>query len=247
MDSNKNYEFLTPMIGKPDMAKYEHINKAFLSPEIPWFGGFKKQVLINSPEEEKGAFDEHSSPSAVSPQSQIPYANKLERLKSKMENCESHCQYFVSYQVSNLDSFIDIYIKHGASILQWLDYEMNESIDFSKRMTKNKSSKTDSSLSKEEYSLDDIKMEWCDRIPHIDRPSFPISQVIDLIPRLLFNKQEIRVETSRAIKDEFWSTSVYLSSVGEYMYITGLLLHSNLFVKQNFINKAKRWWLIKRD
>ena len=65
-------------------------------------------------------------------------------------------------------------------------------------------------------------------MPHADRPNFPISQVIDLLPHLLFSANELRIETSRSVKDEISSTSVYLSSVGEYMYVSGLLMYEDL-------------------
>ena len=167
MDSSKNPKFLTPSRPKQENSKNELSEKTDSSPDLPRFGGLKKTPTLQSNEEEKLILNELGAPKAATPESRIPYVNKVERLKAKMESWETFWQYFVSYQVSNLDSFIDIYFKHGASILQWLDYEAHESIDISKRSIKSKSTTVDSSSGKEEISLDDIKMEWCDRIPHV--------------------------------------------------------------------------------
>lgn len=87
-------------------------------------------------------------------------------------------------------------------------------------------------------------MECLNRIPHIDRPQFPISNIVELIPRLLFDKNSFRVETARSIKDEISYTSVYLPSSNEYAYITGLIIFEDLAMIQDaYEDKA---YLIQR-
>ena len=188
----------------------------------------KHKVTIVTPEQTKLTHEILKSNETSSATPKAPFSNKIEKLKTKMEHWESYLHYFASYQVHNHDSIVDAYIKHGASILQWIDIDTRESLKFSKRSTRNKTTTLPSLSHTDELMIDDIRMECWDRVPHADRPNFPISQVIDLLPHLLFSANELRIETSRSVKDEISSTSVYLSSVGEYMYVSGLLMYEDL-------------------
>lgn len=71
-------------------------------------------------------------------------------------------------------------------------------------------------------------MELCDRVPQIDRPNFPISKIIDIIPRLLFKGEEIKIEKAMKIQKLKASTSAYLNSWGQYAYITGIMIYEDL-------------------
>jgi hypothetical protein len=51
---------------------------------------------------------------------------------------------------------------------------------------------------------------------------------VDIIPRLLFRKDALKVESSVSIRDEISHTATYLNSCGEYAYITGLLTYEDL-------------------
>ena len=188
----------------------------------------KKAVTISTPEEEKSPSGDMRFAELSNPTPKTPFSNRVDKLKSKMESWESYWHYFVSYQIHNHDAFVEAYIKHGASVLQWIDIDSRDSLSFSKRSTRNRTGTLASMSIKDEIVLEDIRMEWWDRVPHIDRPNFPISHVIDLIPRLLFSKSELKIETSRSNKDEIRCTSIYLSSVGEYMHVAGLLTYEDL-------------------
>ena len=139
----------------------------------------------------------------------------------------------MSYQIQNFDTLIDTYIKFGANaLIDSIEVENYANKDLLRSTTLQRAKRMTSQSNKEEVILDDLKMELCDQIPHIDRPGFQISQVAELIPRLLFSGHEIKLETSRSIKDEISYSSVYLSSAGEYAYIVGLLMYEDLSLYQ---------------
>lgn len=148
---------------------------------------------------------------------------------------------------------MDTYVKFGATAFAD-SIEIDSSLNKEKtgRLTLQKSQRPSSDPSKQEVILNDLKMELWDQIPHIDRPGFQISQIADLIPRLLFAGHEVKMETSRSIKDEISSTSVYLSSAGEYAYIVGLLMYEDLSLYQeayqnmNYLKERKREQIFKK-
>lgn len=154
-----------------------------------------------------------------------------EKIRLKLENCETYWHYFLSYQMHNFDSIVDSYIKYGPSVfLDCIQIEKYDSSDSNKRMSHNKLSTNSSNSGKEELDLSDIKMELMNQVPHVDRQGFPISHLADIIPRLLFTNREFKVKTSSPIPDEVSATSVYITSVGEYAYIVGLLIYEDLSV-----------------
>ena len=178
----------------------------------------------------------------------------IEKLKLKLENCETYWHYFLSYQIHNFDSIIDSYIKYGPSLFfESIEIETYDTHDNSKRIAHSKSSAHNSKSEKEELDLSDIKMELIDQVPHIDRPGFPISHLTDVIPRLLFTSHEFRMKTSQSIPDEISATSVYITSVGEYAYMVGLLIYEDLsiysgkLIQQNFILIKFGWKLNNKN
>ena len=133
------------------------------------------------------------------------------------------------HSIQNFDTLADIYVKFGSTaLIDAIEVENLGNNEMFRRSTLQKARRLTSSSSKSEIMLDDLKMELLNQVPHIDRPGFQISQISSLIPRLLFAGHEIKMETSRSIKDEISSTSVYLSSAGEYAYIVGLLMYEDL-------------------
>ena len=93
-----------------------------------------------------------------------------EKLRLKLENWDTYCHYFLSYQINNLDSIVDSYIQFGpATFLEWIEIENYDTNDNFKRATHSKSSVYNSNSNKDELYLHDIKMELCDQIPHVDK------------------------------------------------------------------------------
>lgn len=159
----------------------------------------------------------------------------------------------MSYQIQNFDTLVDTYIKFGANaLIDSIEVENYANKDLIRSTTLQRAKRVTSQSNKEEVILDDLKMELCDQIPHIDRPGFQISQVAELIPRLLFSGNEIKMETSRSIKDEISYSSVYLSSAGEYAYIVGLLMYEDLSLYQEayqnmiYLKERKREQILKK-
>lgn len=110
------------------------------------------------------------------------------------------------------EHLVDNYLKHGTNIFRCMELESLDGCEESHRTTRYKTSTFAPTGSKEEIQfLNDLKMECCDMVPPIDRPNFPITNIVELIPRLLFDKNALRVETTRTVNEDFSFTSVYLS------------------------------------
>lgn len=109
-----------------------------------------------------------------------------------------------------------------------MELEAHDATADNLRGTRYKTSTFAPNPDKEDFELQDLQMECCDRIPHIDRPNFSIANIVEIIPRLLFNRHSLKLETSRSVKDEFAHTSTYLTASGEYAYISGLLMYEDL-------------------
>ena len=86
-----------------------------------------------------------------------------------------------------------------------------------------------------------------ERVPPTDRSHFPISGIIDLIPRLLFDNNCFKVDTSSAIKDDFSSSSVYIPRVNEYAYIVGKLVYDDIACSYNTFESEDDFMLGKDD
>lgn len=79
-------------------------------------------------------------------------------------------------------------------------------------------------------------MKVLDRVPILDRDKFPISSVIDIVPRQLFNKG-LNILKKEGIDQRgdfhlaepiYRHSSIFLPEIQKYAYITGVLIRENL-------------------
>jgi hypothetical protein len=130
--------------------------------------------------------------------------------------------------VKNSDILMDEYLKHGSDILQYLELETHNEVEGKHRQTtRNRNAYFNKDFDKGEQVIDDLMMELCDKVPHVDRPNFSISNIVNIIPRLLFSKDFYKIESEVTISDKVSYTSTYLNSTGEYAYITGILIYED--------------------
>jgi hypothetical protein len=149
-------------------------------------------------------------------------------VREKVQNWNNYVSYFLSYRVKDYDRLMNSYLKLGSDIMQCMDLKAHNEVFDALRESKPKSSTFNPIYAKTDNEITDLQMECCDRMPQTDRPHFPISNLVEIIPRLLFNNNSLKVESSVSIKDEIVSTSAYLTSLGEYAYITGLIFYEDL-------------------
>ena len=203
----------------------------------------EKEMLRSSKGEQSLGSTPHQSFKAY----QSLYSPVSDKLKEKIDKWDNYVQYFLSYSVDwdSHEKLIENYLKHGSNILQWIELESKVENDTTKRSTKVKTSTFASKA--ERKSMDDIKMALLQRLPPTDRSHFPISGIIDLIPRLLFTNNNFKVDTSSTIKDDFSSSCVYIPSVNEYAYIVGKLIYDDIASSHNTFESEDDFMLNKED
>ena len=140
------------------------------------------------------------------------------------------CTIFYLTELNNFEDLTKAYLSHGSDITNFIELKthnemaQNEELGIKKRKRKY----TMDTEVKTEKPIEDMQMELCDRIPQIDRPNFSITNIVDIIPRLLFKREDLKVEKSVNTSRLTSFTSTYLNSCGEYAYITGLLIYEDL-------------------
>ena len=142
---------------------------------------------------------------------------------------DSYVQYFLSYRVKNYDDLIKAYLSHDSDITNLIELETLKEDNPNEDQHKERRS-TFGKINEEanQEKIDDLQLECWDKIPQIDRPNFSISSIVDIIPRLLYNKKNLCVEKEVNAPQLYSSTSAYLNSCGEYAYIVGLLVYEDL-------------------
>ena len=68
---------------------------------------YRNSLSIND-EEEKDSKMERNSNKFKGLGSNITNINKNEKLKAKLENCETYCHYFLSYQIQNFKNKLNL-------------------------------------------------------------------------------------------------------------------------------------------
>lgn len=119
------------------------------------------------------------------------------------------------------------YLYHGSDIVKLLTLSGPYPADH--RETRTKSTFAPPvSPDIDDIEIDDLEMELLNKVPHLDRPNFAISTIVEIIPRLLFNKNYLKIDNSMRSTDVVSHTATYLTASGNYAYITGLLIYEDL-------------------
>ena len=71
-------------------------------------------------------------------------------------------------------------------------------------------------------------MSLGDQVPSVDRGYFPISRVVDVIPRMLFERDKYKISAFASSTDQISFTAVYLPHIQMYAYCAGLLYYEAL-------------------
>ncbi|CAI2368516.1 unnamed protein product [Moneuplotes crassus] len=176
-----------------------------------------KEEVANSEGEGSDAAEE--TPPADSPHSPLGMPTAHDLLYKKLKTYDSHVQYFLSYQIENFEGFMQQCIEDPTHILDCLAPSSPPSTSRTPK------------ASPQPHT--DLKMELTDRVPQIDRPNFPITNLIQTIPRLLFKPEDLGIQRAQGKEGKnrvqmSASTAVYLNSCAQYAYITGALVYEDL-------------------
>jgi hypothetical protein len=71
-------------------------------------------------------------------------------------------------------------------------------------------------------------MVWCDQLPNWDRSNFPISSIVDIIPKMLFKSDAYKITDMPNSNSECAYTSIFLPHINIYAYWAGVLYYEKL-------------------
>lgn len=190
----------------------------------------KGRDIISSKTESNNPKINYTKPNITLPHEEDqdePLNYNFEVLKKKLKENDSFIDYFLSFKIANLGGLLRAHEDGGDQFIQHI---IEKQDSFYKYKTGKNTVDVAQGKTGNTAQFQDLAMDLLDKVPPVDRDSLPISEVVEIVPRQLFNRDALNFldPVINNVLPIYSYSTIYLPSVNKYVHLVGALLYENI-------------------